>query len=171
MIEVSVLVFIVGYILITLEDVTHISKSASAITMGVILWILYVFSNIQPLEIIEKNLMHHLSEISSILFFLIGAMTIVELIDAHGGFRVITNLIKFKSKRSLLWIICLLTFFLSAILDNLTTAIVMASITRKLFTEIEDIRILGGAIVIAANTGGAWSPMGDVTTTMLWVGN
>jgi Na+/H+ antiporter NhaD/arsenite permease-like protein len=95
----------------------------------------------------------------------------VELIDAHAGFRVITDFIKVNDKRTLLWIIGILTFFLSAILDNLTTAIVMASIARKLFSEWNDRKIIGGMIVIAANAGGAWSPMGDVTTTMLWVGN
>jgi Na+/H+ antiporter NhaD/arsenite permease-like protein len=112
----------------------------------------------------------HLSEISGILFFLLGAMTIVELIDAHHGFDVITSRITTKDKRKLLWIISIITFFLSAVLDNLTTAIVMTSLTRKLVSNRQDKLLIVGMVVIAANAGGAWSPIGDVTTTMLWIG-
>jgi Na+/H+ antiporter NhaD/arsenite permease-like protein len=166
-----ILVFVVGYLCITLEDFIHVNKSAIALATGVICWTLYILSGHHPVPEVEGHLLHHLSEIAGILFFLIGAMTIVELIDAHAGFRVITDVIKVNDKRTLLWIIGILTFFLSAILDNLTTAIVMASIARKLFSEWNDRKIIGGMIVIAANAGGAWSPMGDVTTTMLWVGN
>ena len=171
MIELIIVVFVVGYLFITVEDKTEVNKSAIALAIGVIAWTLYALSGMKPFEDVESELMHHLSEISSILFFLIGAMTIVELIDAHAGFRVITDIIRFNDKRALLWAVGILTFFLSAILDNLTTAIVMASIVRKLFTDVNDRRIMGGAIVCSANAGGAWSPMGDVTTTMLWVGN
>jgi Na+/H+ antiporter NhaD/arsenite permease-like protein len=112
--------------------------------------------------------MHHLYEIAGILFFLLGAMTIVELIDAHEGFSVITDRINTTSKVKLLWVICLLTFFMSAALDNLTTSIVMISVIRKLIDDKEARWLFGGFIIIAANAGGAWSPIGDVTTTMLW---
>lgn len=119
-------------------------------------------------EYVEHGLMHHLFEIAGILFFLLGAMTIVELIDAHEGFSVITDRISTTSKVKLLWVICLLTFFMSAALDNLTTSIVMISVIRKLIDSKETRWLFGGFIIIAANAGGAWSPIGDVTTTMLW---
>ena len=118
---------------------------------------------------INHELLHHLSEIASILFFLLGAMTIVELIDAHEGFAVVTDKITTTSRVKLLWIICLITFFFSAALDNLTTAIVMAALLKKLLKGREDIMLFGGMVVIAANAGGAWSPIGDVTTIMLWI--
>ena len=122
------------------------------------------------LEYIVSSLSHHLSDISQILFFLLGAMTIVELVDAHQGFRFITKHIRTKSPRKLLWIICWVTFFLSAVLDNLTTSIVMISLVRKLIPNREMRLTFAGMIVIAANAGGAWTPIGDVTTTMLWIG-
>lgn len=118
---------------------------------------------------IEHEIMHHLSEIASILFFLLGAMTIVELVDNHEGFAVVTDRITTKNKVKLLWIICLLSFFFSAALDNLTTAIVMAALLKKLIKSKEDLMLFGGMVVIAANAGGAWSPIGDVTTIMLWI--
>lgn len=117
---------------------------------------------------VEHGLVHHLFDIASILFFLLGAMTIVELIDAHEGFAVITDRISTTSKIKLLWVICILTFFMSAALDNLTTSIVMISVIRKLIDDKETRWLFGGFVVIAANAGGAWSPIGDVTTTMLW---
>lgn len=121
-------------------------------------------------EFVIESLAEHLSEISQILFFLMGAMTIVELIDAHEGFVFITDRIKTKSPRKLLWIVCGVTFFLSALLDNLTTTIVMVSLIRKLIPN-RDMRLFfAGMIIVAANAGGAWSPIGDVTTTMLWIG-
>lgn len=119
-------------------------------------------------EYVEHGLTHHLFEIAGILFFLLGAMTIVELIDAHEGFSVITDKIRTTNKVKLLWVICLLTFFMSAALDNLTTSIVMISVIRKLIDSKEARWLFGGFIIIAANAGGAWSPIGDVTTTMLW---
>ncbi len=119
---------------------------------------------------IVHELEHHLIEISEILFFLLGAMTIVELIDAHEGFAVITNKIKTTKKVTLLWLLCVIAFFFSAVLDNLTTAIVMSALLKKLIKDKEDIWLFGGMIVIAANAGGAWSPIGDVTTIMLWIG-
>jgi Na+/H+ antiporter NhaD/arsenite permease-like protein len=121
-------------------------------------------------EFVVQELGHHLSKISEILFFLLGAMTIVELIDAHHGFRFITEKIKTTNPKTLLWIICWITFFLSAVLDNLTSTIVMVSLIRKLVPDREMKLLFIGMIVIAANAGGAWTPMGDVTTTMLWIG-
>src|SRR5688500_1322541 len=114
--------------------------------------------------------MHHFGDISGILFFLLGAMTIVELIDAHDGFSAITDRIRTNDKRKLLWIISLVTFFLSAVLDNLTTTIVIVSLLRKLVPDKTDRMLFVGITIIAANAGGAWSPIGDVTTTMLWIG-
>jgi Na+/H+ antiporter NhaD/arsenite permease-like protein len=119
---------------------------------------------------LNHELLHHLSEISSILFFLLGAMTIVELIDSHEGFAVVTDRITTTNKVKLMWIICVLTFFFSAALDNLTTAIVMAALLKKLIKNKEDIMLYGGMVVLSANAGGAWSPIGDVTTIMLWIG-
>ena len=119
----------------------------------------------------EHRLLHHMEDISSILFFLLGAMTIVELVDAHEGFSVITDRIKTSNKVKLMWILSLLTFFFSAVLDNLTTSIVMVSLLRKLIDDKETRWIFAGIVIIAANAGGAWSPIGDITTTMLWIGN
>jgi Na+/H+ antiporter NhaD/arsenite permease-like protein len=121
-------------------------------------------------EFVLTELGHHLNQIAQILFFLMGAMTIVELVDAHHGFRFITDKITTKNAKTLLWIICWVTFFLSSILDNLTTAIVMVSLIRKLIPNKEMRLFFAGMIVIAANAGGAWTPIGDVTTTMLWIG-
>ncbi len=136
---------------------------------GVLCWTIYIFQSESP-DGANEELMHHLGEIASILFFLLGAMTIVELIDSHDGFDIITQKINTTSKRKLLFVVAILTFFLSAILDNLTTAIVMTSLCSKLLSEKEDRLWFAGMIVIAANAGGAWSPLGDVTTTMLWIG-
>src|SRR5688572_2259673 len=119
---------------------------------------------------VGAELSHHLAQISEILFFLMGAMTIVELVDAHHGFRFITDRIKTENAKKLLWIICWVTFFLSSVLDNLTTAIVMVSLIRKLIPNKDTRLFFAGMIVIAANAGGAWTPIGDVTTTMLWIG-
>jgi len=164
-----VLVFIVGYLLITLEHSIHIDKAASAIITGVLCWTLYSLSGVETHHISE-HLGHHLSEIAGILFFLIGAMTIVELIDAHQGFEVITQQIRTRDKRRLLWVVGILTFFLSAILDNLTTTIVIVVLLKKLVQVPKERLYYVAATVIAANAGGAWSPIGDVTTTMLWIG-
>jgi Na+/H+ antiporter NhaD/arsenite permease-like protein len=121
-------------------------------------------------EFVLQQLGHHLSAISQIIFFLLGAMTIVELVDAHHGFRFITDRISTKNPKKLLWVICLVTFFLSSVLDNLTTAIVMVSLIRKLIPDKNTRMFFAGMIIIAANAGGAWTPIGDVTTTMLWIG-
>jgi len=163
-------IFITGYIAIAFEHKIRVNKAASALIAGTLAWTIFIiFSSVK--EPVTEAIGKHMSDISGILFFLIGAMTIVELIDSHDGFDLITTAIRTRNKRRLLWIISLITFFLSALLDNLTTTIVMISITRKLITEERDRWLFAGTIVIAANAGGAWSPMGDVTTTMLWIGN
>ena len=134
-----------------------------------LVWTLFVLSGADQ-HFIEEQLLHHLSEISSILFFLLGAMTIVELVDAHEGFSIITDKITTKNRVKLLWIVSVLTFFFSAALDNLTTTIVMVSLLRKLIDDKYERWFFAGIVVVAANAGGAWSPIGDVTTTMLWIG-
>src|SRR4029079_13361581 len=161
--------FIIGYIAIAFEHTIKINKAATALITGVICWTFYIEFTEDKI-IVDNYLLHHLGEQSQILFFLLGAMTIVELIDAHDGFEIITRQITTKSKRKLIWIVCLIAFFLSAVLDNLTATIVMISLVRKLMADKEDRLIFSGAIIIAANAGGAWSPIGDVTTTMLWIG-
>jgi Na+/H+ antiporter NhaD/arsenite permease-like protein len=162
-------IFVIGYAAIAFEYPLRLNKAASALLTGVLCWTVYILSENSYNKVVEE-LLHHFSEISSILFFLLGAMTIVELIDSHNGFEMVTSRIKTKSKRKLLVIVSIITFFLSAILDNLTTAIVMTSLSAKLLPEKEDRFWFAGMIVIAANAGGAWSPLGDVTTTMLWIG-
>ncbi|HEX8517952.1 MAG TPA: sodium:proton antiporter NhaD [Bacteroidia bacterium] len=166
------IVFILGYFAITFEHKLQVNKAAIAILTGVLCWTIYVLSTGESVTVshVPEALAHHLGDISAILFFLLGAMTIVELIDAHDGFDIITDYIKTRKKRTLLWIIALLSFFLSAILDNLTTAIVMVALLDKLLYEKEDKWFFAGVVIIGANAGGAWSPIGDVTTTMLWIG-
>ena len=158
-----------GYVAIAFEHPLKLNKAASALITGVCCWTIYMLQS-ESTEIVTEELLHHLGEIASILFFLLGAMTIVELIDSHNGFDIITEKIKTTSKSKLLLIIISITFFLSALLDNLTTAIVMTSLCAKLLSVKEDRLWFVGMIVIAANAGGAWSPLGDVTTTMLWIG-
>jgi len=162
--------FVIGYLLIALEHPVKINKTASALITGVLCWTIYALSGIDDSHHVSEHLRHHLGSISEILFFLLGAMTIVELIDAHQGFKVITNRITTRNAKSLMWIISIVTFFLSAALDNLTTTIVMISLLRKLVHNKEQRLLYAGMVVIAANAGGAWSPIGDVTTTMLWIG-
>jgi Na+/H+ antiporter NhaD/arsenite permease-like protein len=165
-----IIIFIVGYLGIAFEHDLKINKSATALVTGVLCWtvyILYAGNN----EVVIEQLTEHLGEVSQILFFLMGAMTIVELIDAHDGFEFITRRVKTTSKSRITWIISILSFFLSAALDNLTTTIVMISLVRKLVGTQKDRWMLAGIIIISANAGGAWSPIGDVTTTMLWIGN
>ena len=186
-------VFVLGYAFIALEHNINIDKAASALVTGTVCWALFVlgFHEVPAhlaeefhlfaadhmgsghgglAQFFEHRLLHHMEEISSILFFLMGAMTIVELIDAHEGFRVITDKIQTRSQVKMLWIVCVLTFFFSALLDNLTTSIVMVSLLRKLIDDRQTRWLFAGMVVIAANAGGAWSPIGDVTTTMLWIG-
>ena len=164
-----IITFIVGYSAIIFEQNIKIDKAAVALMTGVICWTLYAFSG-TPKDTVEHHLIEKFAESAQILFFLLGAMTIVELIDAHEGFDVIVSRVKTRKKVSLLWIIGILSFFLSSVLDNLTTTIVMISFIRKLVNDREDKLLLASIIIIAANAGGAWSPIGDVTTTMLWIG-
>ena len=193
-----IIIFVVGYFAIALEHPIKINKTASALLTAVICWTIFTVSGATEtqlssqkyldfihelgekaaslsagelhLEFVEEQLGHHLNEISQILFFLMGAMTIVELVDAHHGFKFITDRIKTKNPIFLLWVVCAVAFILSAVLDNLTTTIVMVSLIRKLIPDKEMRLFFAGMIVIAANAGGAWSPIGDVTTTMLWIG-
>ncbi len=163
------IIFIVGYLVITLEHTLKINKAATALLTGVLCWTVFAVYNPDK-HFLNETLAHHLGELSGILFFLLGAMAIVELIDSHDGFDIITTRITQTNKVKLLWIICILTFFLSSILDNLTTTIVVVSLLRKLIKKDEDRMLFAGMVVIAANAGGVWSPIGDVTTTMLWIG-
>lgn len=196
MILTLVIVFFIGYLAIALEHPLRIDKSALALLLGMILWIVYALgcdTLADPVKVqayVEENarsmsgLSYHeqcmqyilnvdivesLGEIAQTLLFLIGAMTIVELIDVHGGFTVITDKISTRNKRVFMWVICGITFIFSAILDNMTTTIVMVMLLRKLVADKKERWIYAGMIVIAANTGGAWSPIGDVTTILLWV--
>lgn len=162
-------IFVLGYLAIALEHNLKVNKAAPALITGVLCWAVYVMQGQNPEEASEQ-LLHHLGEISSILFFLMGAMTIVELIDQHDGFDIITEKIRTRSMQKLLIIVSILTFFLSALLDNLTSSIVMVSLCGKILKERENRLWFAAMIIIAANAGGAWSPLGDVTTTMLWIG-
>lgn len=172
-----IIAFIIGYFFIAIEHVTKVNKAAVALLMFVVCWTLFMLNPASFLpeadgnnmalavsEIIEK----HLGSTATTLFFLMGAMTIVELIDQNGGFNFVANTIKTRSKKSMLWRIALLTFFLSAILDNLTTSIVMVMIIRRLVPDMKDRLIYASLVIISANSGGAFSPIGDVTTIMLW---
>ncbi|HCS19110.1 MAG TPA: sodium:proton antiporter [Bacteroidetes bacterium] len=188
-------VFVIGYLAIAFEHPLKVNKTASALLTGVLMWTVFMVANEALIDVnwdsfkhflyvehitevtevvkthfVTHELGHHLGGISEILFFLLGAMTIVELIDSHQGFKVITNRITTRDSRKLLWIISIITFFLSAALDNLTTSIVMVSLLRKLIHNKEQRKFFAGMVIIAANAGGAWSPIGDVTTTMLWIG-
>lgn len=158
--------FVIAYAAIALEHQLKINKSASALIGAGLLWTLYASFTGEA----TSHLNESLSAIAQIAFFLMGAMAIVEVVDAHDGFDLITVKIQTKSMTTLLWLIGMVTFFLSAVLDNLTTTIVMLSVCRKLLSRREDRLFFAGIIVIAANAGGAWSPIGDVTTTMLWIG-
>ncbi len=183
-------VFVLGYVIIALEHPLKIDKAATALLTGTLLWMLYVlgaktilpdsphfheFLNENPgatyFEFIgHHEIYHHLAEISTILFFLLGAMTIVEMVDTHEGFKIITDRIKTTNRIKLMWILSFLTFFMSAALDNLTTTIVMVALLRKLIDRQQDRWFMASMVVLAANAGGAWSPIGDVTTIMLWIG-
>jgi Na+/H+ antiporter NhaD/arsenite permease-like protein len=189
------ILFVVGYLCIAFEHPLHVNKAASALATGVVCWTVYALSvgSLLPEStipqwfidslghgehdksklaieyLVEGQLLKAMQEIAGILFFLMGAMTIVELVDAFEGFRIITNRINAKTKVKLMWVIVHVTFFMSAVLDNLTTTIVMISLLRKLVNDRETRLLFAGMVVIAANAGGAWTVMGDVTTTMLWM--
>ena len=169
MIILLIITFVAGYILIAFEYSVKVNKSAIALITGVLCWSVYsLFSPDKSL--VNQQLSEHLGSLSGILFFLLGAMTIVELIDSHDGFEIITSRITQTDKRKLLWIVAFITFFLSAVLDNLTTTIVVVSLLSKLINNQKDRLFFTGIVVVAANAGGAWTPIGDVTTTMLWLG-
>ncbi|MDR0749941.1 MAG: sodium:proton antiporter NhaD [Tannerellaceae bacterium] len=199
MIILIIVIFLTGYLLIALEHPLKLNKSGTALFTGIILWVLYTLSmvgNLIPVSspgelekfilsvpdlanlpykeqitkyVVEHQILQSIGEIASTLIFLIGAMLIVELIDAHGGFMFITNRITTKNKRKLLVMIATITFFMSAVLDNLTTTIVMTVLIGKLIGNYKERWVFGSIIIIAANSGGAWSPIGDITTIMLWV--
>ena len=164
-----VTIFIIAYAAIALEHPLGINKSASALLGAGLLWAVYAAQGGDS-ALIEKQLEASVASTAQIIFFVIGAMTIVEVIDAHDGFEVVTSLIRTRNQVSLVWLVGFVTFFLSAILDNLTTTIVMISLMRKLLGNPGDRLLFASMIVIAANAGGAWSAIGDVTTTMLWIG-
>ncbi|MEN8155334.1 MAG: sodium:proton antiporter NhaD [Bacteroidota bacterium] len=196
---VMVVVFVLGYLAIALEHPLRVDKAVPALMIGTLMWVLYIFGafdiftaglseawnayihegdaehaehGIEAMRhfIVKHEIIHHLGEIGGILFFLLGAMTIVEVIDKHDGFKIITDRIKTTKKVKLLWILSFLSFFMSAALDNLTTTIVMVALLRKLIQDKETKWFFASMIVLAANAGGAWSPIGDVTTIMLWIG-
>ena len=191
-----VVIFVLGYVAIALEHPLKVDKAASALLIGTLCWVAYIldvenilnmgfsmswkeFQALYPgltgLEgmrhfIVDYEIIHHIGEIAEILFFLLAAMTIVEVIDQHQGFKVITDKINTTNKIKLLWLLSILTFFMSALLDNLTTTIVMVALLRKLVNDKETRWFFASMVVLAANAGGAWSPIGDVTTIMLWIG-
>ena len=161
-------VFIVGYVAIIFEYYIKVNKTASALAVAVLCWGVY-FVSAPDFDRVFAHLGSYLAEISQIVFFLMGAMTLVEIIDSHKGFRLVTDLIRTSSKRKMLWLTCIAAFFLSAVLDNLTTTILMVSLLRKLIGDPKERFLPSCMIVVAANAGGAWTPIGDVTTTMLWI--
>ena len=163
------IVFILAYAAIAFEHPINVNKSASALVGAGVLWTIYAL-NMGDHALVGHQLNETVATTAQIVFFLIGAMTIVEVIDAHNGFEVITSRIKTTKLSSLMWLVGAVTFFLSAILDNLTTTIVMVSLMKKILDKQDDRLLFAAMIVIAANAGGAWSPIGDVTTTMLWIG-
>lgn len=163
------LVFVLGYSCIVFEHTLKVSKSAIGLLIAVFCWVIYLSASGRPLSEDLAELGHHVSSVSQIIFFLMGAMALVELVDSHKGFKIITDAIHTSSRRRLLWTISFISFFLSAVLDNLTTTILMISLLRKLVKEPKERIALSCMVVVAANAGGAWTPIGDVTTTMLWI--
>lgn len=169
MITLIIITFVLGYLAIIFEHQIKLDKAAAALITGVLCWTFLIF--MPEHHEVHDDLYHHFAEISSILFFLVGAMVIVELIDLHQGFRIVLSHIKARSKRKIFFILTGISFVFSAMFDNLTTAIIMASILGKILKKKRDRWIFAGMVIISANAGGAWSPIGDVTTTMLWVGD
>ncbi|XOD69339.1 MAG: sodium:proton antiporter NhaD [Flavobacteriales bacterium AspAUS03] len=180
--SVVVFVFIMGYLAITLEHPLRLDKTVPALIMATLCWALIALGGLPVFEVnpglkklenadMQQLLLHHLGKTAEILIFLIGAMTIVEIVDMHLGFDALKAMVKTRSKRKLLWVLSGLAFFLSAVIDNLTATIVLITLLKKLVTRREDRLYYTGLLVIAANAGGAWSPIGDVTTTMLWIAN
>jgi Na+/H+ antiporter NhaD/arsenite permease-like protein len=198
-----VIIFVLGYTAIALEHPLRVDKAATALLLGMLMWVVYILGSQEILTMVNsagefvssawgeyvkgnpaaagsheemrsfishEEVLKHLAEISEILFFLLGAMTIVEIVDQHQGFKTITDRISATNKVKLLWIISILTFFMSAVLDNLTTTIVMIALLRKLIDDKETKWFFASMVVVSANAGGAWTPIGDVTTIMLWIG-
>jgi len=170
MISTLLFIAILGYLSVILESPIRINKTITALLTGTICWVVIALYSNDDQHLVTEKLMEYFGEISGLLIFLMGAMTIVELIDIHKGFTVITSRIRTTSVLRLLWIVAFITFILSALLDNLATAIIMVTLLRKLMPKGEIRMILTGIVVIAANAGGAFSPIGDVTTTLLWIG-
>ena len=183
MVVTLITIFIIGYACIALEHPLRINKTATALLLGGLLWAVFNMFNVSTAGVIDsyggleayrhfvsENLIENLGETAEIVFFLLGAMTIVTLIEDYQGFRVITDRITTTDKKKLLWTLSILTFFLSALLDNMTTAIVMVALLRKLIADQKERWLYAGMVILAANAGGAWSPIGDVTTIMLWIG-
>src|SRR5665648_324713 len=192
-----VVIFVLGYIAIAFEHPLKVDKAASALIIGTLCWVAYIlgaenilslgyshswkeFQTLYPalhgMEaihefIVDFEIIRHIGEIAEILFFLLAAMTIVEVVDQHQGFKIITDKINTTNKIKLLWLLSILTFFMSALLDNLTTTIVMVALLRKLIADKHTRWFFASMVILAANAGGAWSPIGDVTTIMLWIGN
>jgi len=173
-----VILFVVGYLCIALESLTRVNKAAIALLMCVGCWTLLMFGPAQYYPaVVASDVVHHIAEViehhlgdaAGTLFFLMGAMTIVEIVDSNGGFNFVRDAIKTRSKRKLMWRVVFMTFFLSAILDNLTTSIVMIMVLRKLVQSRGDRMLYAALVIISANSGGAFSPIGDVTTIMLWI--
>lgn len=164
-----VITFAVGYTLITFEHIAKINKATIALLTAVICWSIVFITNKGEINQLGP-FCEELANISQVVFFLLGALAVVEIISVHNGFKILSDCVQLRSKRSLLWLVTLITFFLSSILDNLTTTVVMLSLLRKIIVDENDRWVIGGAVVIAANAGGAWTPIGDVTTTMLWIG-
>lgn len=198
MVTAMIIIFIIGYILIASGEVIGINKGATALVLGIILWCLYIFSGASAISgvspaafeeyitstpgithlsptaqatnyVANLKVVEQLGNVSEILFYLLAAMAIVELIDIHGGFTGITRLIKTRSKKKLLWLMAFITFFMSSVLDNMTSAIVMVTLLQKIVADKQERWLFGSVIVIAANAGGVWTPIGDITTIMLWM--
>lgn len=165
-----ILTFAIGYLAIAIDYILKINKATVALLMAVICWSLAFLSQDVASSEMHGFLFHHIGNTSQVIFFLMAALTIVEIISSHDGFKVVTNRIETTDTKKLLWIIAFISFFLSGIIDNLTTTIVMVTILQKIIPNRDSRLLFGGAVVIAANAGGAWTPIGDVTTTMLWIG-
>ena len=168
--QLLILIFCLGYAAIILECFIHVNKTALSLGMAVLCWLVYFMGGGHSLDVCLSFLNTHLSAVSQILFFLLGAMTLVELIDSHKGFNIFIHYLHSRSRRKMLWIISFISFFLSAVLDNLTTTILMVSILKNLIPIKKERFLYCCMVVVAANAGGAWTPIGDVTTTMLWIG-
>jgi Na+/H+ antiporter NhaD/arsenite permease-like protein len=162
-------VFILGYFFITIEHLIRIDKATTALLMGIICWIIQYMNGSSDCAHSLTCLGEHIGNISQIIFFLLGALAIVEIINAHKGFAIVADMLQIKSLQILFWVVGIITFILSSVLDNLTTTIVMVTLLHKIVEDREQRWLIGGGVVIAANAGGAWSPIGDVTTTMLWI--